>query len=247
MNNSIAILYTTFERAELSKTTLQSIYPYLSSPNIILLVADQSKTPYSTTYGTTNSFVYNLPYDCGLSAARNFLVQQANKLGCEFVILTADSIEFKQGYNFQPYIDFLNSNPNYGIVGFKLNNKPCWEFNMNLVDKAFELTPSKEFIAYENIKYQKVDICRNFFLAKTQVLLDCKWDENLKLCEHEPHSWDLKTTTNWKVFYTESLEANYIKQKEGEYKKLRLRANFEYGSMAKMKYGLTQLVRLKRD
>ena len=107
--SKLAILYTTFEREELSKKTLQSIYPYLSSPDVFLLVADQSKIPYSTTYGTTNSFIYTLPYDCGLSAARNFLVQQAQKLGCEYILLTADSIEFISGYNFQPYINFLNS------------------------------------------------------------------------------------------------------------------------------------------
>jgi hypothetical protein len=243
--SKLAILFTAFERKNLSEKTLQSIYPYLSSPNIFLLVADQSKIPYSTTYGVTNSFVYTLPYDCGLSAARNFLVQQAFKLDCEFVLLTADSIEFNSGYDFRPYIDFLKSNPTYGILGFNLINKREWEFNMNIVDNCFELTKSNECVQYNNRRFKKIDICRNFFLAKTQTLLDCKWDENLKLCEHEAFFWDLKTRTDWKVFYTDSLSASYIKQKEGEYKKLRLRSNFEYAQLAKIKYGLKQLVRVK--
>lgn len=50
-----------------------------------------------------------------------------------FCLLIADSIQFIREYNFNPIMNFLNSNINYGIVGFKLQKYPTWRGTIDLI------------------------------------------------------------------------------------------------------------------
>ena len=102
MTPKIAVIYTTFLRSQLVKETLPTIVNNTNS-NCVILVGDQGKTSDNvlTICSNINSSkvkYYKLPFDCGLSYARNFLVQKAYDMNINYCIITADSIEIGRAH-----------------------------------------------------------------------------------------------------------------------------------------------------
>ena len=245
MKNKIAILYTTFLRDELMYKTVKSILDNLSD-NCFLFIADQGlkteeKNLFYKSLPADKVFQWYLDYDCGLSIARNFLVKEAKSKGFAFCLLTADSIMVTQPLeNLNFYIDFLESHEDYGIVGFKLNNRVSWEklLRKNWLNDKFMIKNASERQISNNQSFLRCDIVSNFFLAKTECLFQTRWDNDLKLGEHEIFFWNLKTQTYWKVFYNELYEAQYIKTYNEDYKKMRMRLYKQFVPLMMKKYHL---------
>jgi len=245
MNHKIAILLTTFLRDELLYKTVQSILTYMSD-DCILLIADQGKQliekeQFYQSLPKDKVRQWYLPFDCGLSYSRNFLVDKAKELNIPYCLLTADSIEFIQPIKeLKIIIRFLEEHQHYGIVGMKLNNRVNWEKLIKLSsDKSrFVITNAYEYKRFMNTEFLRCDIVRNFFLAKTDALFFHKWDNNLKLAEHEDFFWRLKLTSFYKVFYNESYSANYINYKPHEYNIMRKRLYAEFMPLFLKKYNM---------
>jgi hypothetical protein len=237
--SNIAIILTTFLRPNLAFETIQTIQPHLNE-NTCLLIGDQSddKNKVNTNPNWHYTQIFNLPYDCGLSFSRNFLVQKAHDLGFKYVLLSADSIQFNQQYNFQPYIDFLERDNKRGILGFELNGSKCpWEFWMDVIPTGIKLNSSNLFIEEDSIKYKKCDIIRNIFLAKTETLLNL-WDNDMKLAEHELAFLEYKKR-GYEVYWTDSISFDKVKDTSLEtYNQLRDRFG-EYKDLLKKKLNIT--------
>jgi len=241
-SNKIAIIYTTFLRNKLSLETIQSIQPYLSE-KMILLIGDQNKVGQGINHKYTNckhTIYYELPFDCGLSYGRNYLVQIAQKMGIKYCLLTADSIKFTEKYNFDPIINFLEEKEERGIVGFELLDRQYWVYNIDLIPGLFfKLTKNNlKVVNNQEIQFTGCEVITNFFLAKTKCLIDNKWDNELKLAEHEDFFWRLKQT-KYKVFWTNYIKAQYINQKNTEYNKYRRRLYYEFKQKLQQKYSIT--------
>ena len=145
----IAIILTTFLRDNLMKQSVQSILDNWQE-NYELFVLDQGhknkeKLNWFKERGfncldigsENNKHYWELPWDCGLSLARNFGVQQANRKQCSYCLITADSIIFKEKYNFEDIIDFMEIQPIVGIVGFELEKRIPWECTLEIKDNSF--------------------------------------------------------------------------------------------------------------
>lgn len=250
----IAVLFTTFKRNFLAADTLHSIIE-ARDPNWEILIGDQNEQACPPHFSLRmdddpiedHIKYYHLPFDCGLSAARNALVKKAEELGCEYCLLTADSIQFTKPLDLKPIIDFLDRDPKRGIVGLKLENRVSWEYNMEINPGiSFVLTKPNEFIEEDKIKYTKCDICKNFFLAKTEALLNVPWDEELKLSEHEDHSWRFKQS-GWERYFTDHCSAVYVDNKPPEYVVYRNRMYQEYRKKLQNKYGIRGWVEVKNN
>jgi len=246
MKPKIAIIYSTFLRDELMYQTVQSILDNWQE-NYILLIGDQNPTPLKSVYfgiiaDKTNQNIqyWQLPFDSGLSYSRNFLVQKAKGLGCKYCILTADSIKFTKKYNFEPIINFLEEEDNRGIVGLGLDNRQCWVYNMELIPgHFFKLNKDNlKVVNSQGIQFISCEVVANFFLAKTQCLIDNPWDNNLKMAEHEDIFWRLKQT-KWKVYYTDYIKALYVNNKPTKYLKFRQRMYGEFKQKLQQKYKIT--------
>jgi GT2 family glycosyltransferase len=240
----IAILYTTFMRDDLMVKSLQSIVSNYTK-DYILLVGDQNPTEDKINMvSNEQSFYYGLPFDCGLSYARNYLAQEASRLGCDYCLLTADSIILNKTLfdKLPKIIEFLSAQPERGLVGFDINNRVKWEFNLAL-DNAFVVNLANDTLEENGIKYKKCDICRNFFLVKTEVLIKNKWDDELKLCEHEDWFWRLKKETNYQVFFTYYIAVDYINDRNTEYNKYRGRAYSEFQEKLLKKYNMKRWIK----
>jgi hypothetical protein len=244
MNNyKIAILITTFLRDNLLYKTLQTIVDY-HSDNYIVLIADQGYT--SSEKDITIDYYksqipleyYKIPFDSGLSYARNYLVKKASEMNIPYLLLSADSIQFTQPYDFQSIINFLEQDIKRGIVGFNLIGSKCpWEFLMEVIPTGIKLTSSLNYIDFEEIKYKKVDICRNIFIAKTPTVINL-WDEEMKLCEHELAFLEYKKR-GYEVYWTDSYKFKKVSGRNTEeYESYRKRLH-DYQKILKQKLNIS--------
>lgn len=240
--NKIAIIYTTFLRPELVKQTLPSIVENTDN-DIIILVGDQSKEndvkDICKSLNNNKIQYIKLGFDCGLSYARNFLVEKANELGCKYCWLSADSIMFTNKYNINPIINFLEEDNKRGIVGVELYGRPEWHRDIDLVKgKHFHLKiPTRPIITFQDIKFIPCDVIKNVFIAKTECLINNKWDNKLKLLEHEDFFWRLKNSEDfYQVFFTDYITTRYKDFKPNEYNKYRSRMHAEFRKKLQEKY-----------
>ena len=144
--------------------------------------------------------LYDLEYDCGISVARNELIQKASLWNIPYVLLTADSITFDESMAELPYIFPCFEKSSYDLIGLDLCNRIGWEAKLNLVPgQAFELDfieknpGEKAWLVGDNIfDVWPCDIVRNFWIAKTEALIKVPYDEQLIMCEHEDFFWRVK-------------------------------------------------------
>ncbi len=236
--NKIAILVTTFNRDALLRQTIDNILLYKPKDSIIL-IGDQNPTEEKLhEYEQEDVFYYKLPYDCGLSYSRNYLVNETFEFSCPYVLLMADSIQFIEPSDFRPLMTILEQNRKLGIIGFELSGSKCpWEFIMSLTKEGFYLDSTKIYSEINNIKFKHVDICRNIFLAKTETLLNL-WDNDLKLAEHELALWNYKQR-GYFVYWTDYLKFRKIIDKtSSEYTQARNRFN-DYRTLLQNKLNIS--------
>lgn len=220
--SKVAIIYTTFLRPQLMYKTYKSILSFMPLEKTILLIGNQGKYNGIKEHRKFYSiYYYDLPFDCGLSYARNFLVNQAKELGCKYCLITADSIEFTKELNLNPIIDFME-NKKAGLVGFKLRNRLYWTCDMERKGDSIILdVPRRDKILYKDIQFQPCDMVKNFFLATTESLLDIKWNNELKLAEHI--DFFFRYSQKYPVYFTNTIEAKYIKSTNKQYEVYRNR------------------------
>jgi glycosyltransferase involved in cell wall biosynthesis len=246
MKYQVAILITTFLRDSVLQKTIQSIVDNYTT-NCIVLIADQGyesqeKLENLDYYQSQISLkYYKLPFDCGLSYARNFLIKKASEMDIPYILMGADSIQFTQPYNFQPIIDFLEYDSNRGIVGFELIGSKCpWEYLMRVDDAGIHLNISDKIIKNNYTIFKKVDICRNIFLAKTHTLLNL-YDNDLKLCEHELAFLTYKGR-NYEVYWTDIISFKKNKASGSEEYQLYRKRLGDFQKILKQKLGIKQWV-----
>jgi len=239
--SKIAILYTAFLRDGLMYKTIQSIVQNNTS-NCIILIGDQNPTEQKLhELSSEGVYYYGLPFNCGLSYARNYLVAKAKMLGTDYCLLMADSINLEEPLSkLNDLIPFFETYPDYGIIGLNLKGRVSWQWDIDLIpNKHFYLSkPKKEYITFNGIKFQPLDVVKNFFLAKTDILLDCMWDNELALLEHEDFFWRLKQM-GIKVAYTEYYSASHIYDRPEEYNNYRKRMYSEFKRKLQQKYGIS--------
>jgi hypothetical protein len=262
----IGYCITTFLRDELMYETVNSIVEN-GTKDLLILIGDQNlpddferqDTPKSKFYINLiktlpdRVVIYPLPYDCGLSAARNFLVKKAAEHGCQQVIISADSIQlrpddFKLLDRVQEYLHLF---PEIDIVGFNLENRVAWEWNIEIQNGAFYLSKPRfgfywdDPVSKERFKFIKCEVIKNFFLAKTDILLENPWDETLKLCEHEDMMYRLKLA-KVNIYWTDKVKGVYKDVKPEQYTLMRQRMYTEFQELLKKKYNLTGWCRYEK-
>jgi len=223
----ITIIVSSFLRFDCLRRFLTSVRYYY--PGLPVIVAEQSG---KTASGNADAEFcrampgvtwLDLPYDCGLSAARNAAVRAA-KTGLVFV---ADDDEvFSEETRLESLLDVLNSEPEIGLVaglirqgsrGHKGDTAGGWQADLSLNEGVLAASPlaSPWQQTPAGTWYRRTDRYINVFLASRQLLLDHPWSEKHKISgEHLDHVLRLKTA-GVKVAYTpeciigEAPSANY--------------------------------------
>jgi len=144
----------------------------------------------------------DLPYDCGLSAARNAAVRAAKT---RLVFLADDDEIVSEETRLESLLDVLNSDPEIGLVaglirqgsrGAKGDVAGGWQADLALNDGVLAALPlaSQWKQTPAGTWYRRTDRYINVFLAARQLLLDHPWSEKHKISgEHLDHVLRLKT------------------------------------------------------
>ena len=219
MHPKIAIIITSFERPDLLRKSVESVLENWCE-NFVILVGDQSKEDnelmkrWKIELPSQLSYV-KLPFNCGLSYARNILVTQASLLGAEYCIISADSICFNSSMKrVNEILPVFTEHPYLGRIGFKLQGRINWEGWLTLNEgESFEL----ELINTKSVGIHlfECNCIKNYFIARTESLLDVKWDDNLKMCEHEDFQY--RYAKCWDTLYTDFYTGTYIGKREGDF------------------------------
>ena len=213
-NYNLAILITTFLRDKLLYKTLQTIVDYYTT-DCIVLIADQG---YSDDEKIINiDYVqaqipceyHRLPFDCGLSYARNYLVNRAHELNIPYILMSADSIKFTQKCDFSIMYRYLEITKENGLIGFELEGSKCsWEYNLVVDKKGIHFIQPTLCTSFEQTQFLHCEITRNIFLAKTDSMLNL-YDNEMKLAGHELAFIEYKKR-GYKVFWTDTLKFKRI-------------------------------------
>lgn len=231
--NKIAFVITTFLRDDLLFEVVESLIPFQKENWHIIIVDQGNESKKKTEWLKAIQFTrpdlihyYKIPFDSGLSYARNIGVVMAKEYECDYTVISSDSFKYN---NTIEYLDCIvkkmhfNKRFNKDLIGFELENCKCgWEAKLNLIEgKCFELNfIEKEENKPGEIIFHSCDIVRNFFVATTESLLNTQWDKNLKLGEHEDYFWRYKQN-NYRVAWTNGIVAEKLTHRPIEYAKFR--------------------------
>lgn len=241
---------TTFKRPLALKNLLMSIAKYYPVANVY--VADQDETLDREYYKELRIELYNaglakrvsiehLPYDCGLSYARNHLVTTTPNM---YKLILDDDFEFTEETDITKMIKLFEANPSAGIVGGKvrqLGHDIHFEFTPEKIgDTLYHRGERQLWKTHSGIKYRRTGSVLNFALFKRDVFRNILWDPELKLSEHTDFYLRLKGTP-WQVLYTPDVIVEHPQaDKNREYKKYRTRDKFTVKMLKK--HGVNKMV-----
>jgi len=176
------IIIKAFERPQLLNRCLDSIY--YQHPYVHIIVGDDSENPEIR----CDTSIFHLPYDVGLSAGRNFLV---DKVYTQYILLLDDDYQFdgrtKIGDMYEKITNIDCDLVSGNVDSSKKEVNWLGHFR-NIDDKLYVCKGAVEDIG--GIK--RYDWTPNFFIAKTDMVKKYKWNEQYKLAEHMDWFYRLK-------------------------------------------------------
>ena len=182
--------------------------------------------------------VVKLPYDCGLSRARNYLVANTPH---DYKLILDDDFIFTEETDLHKFLTLIEMDK-VGVVAGAVDTKG------KIVNYEYKLRKSKdtlyyapdgdEWQEYKGIKYKETGCVLNFALYRKEVFDDLLWDRDLKVCEHLEFMWRLNKT-DWKILYTPEVITDHSQERGVRYKAFRTRSRFRVLSFQKL--GVTKI------
>jgi len=197
------ILVKTFERPDCLKQLLDSLE--MAAPGCPVIVADDGEIPSGAVcQGRPDVTYLPMPFDQGLSAGRNFLVEHTDTEYCvilddDFVMEDADTLEHLVS---QLELDYDIVGGRLKLTNGRLQHYEGWMHQEGRVLYMIRLTSEGPTVPMQ--------IVLNFLAARTQALRDVRWDDELKVCEHEEYFWRARAH-GVRVGYTPRSTARHLR------------------------------------
>lgn len=172
-----------------------------------------------------------LEYDSGVPAGRNRLMDLVKT---KYVLVGDDDFLYDKKAKVDKMVKFLEENPEFDLIGgrvFENGQVKNYQGYIDIYDDHLDY-----IIVHENevtkkdkksgLRYKKVDLTFNFFIARVESIRDVPWDEHIKVAFEHSH-WFINLKKNNKVVaFSPDPIVDHKKQGYGvsnEYKKFRLR------------------------
>lgn len=227
---------TTFKRPKALERLLLSIAKHYPMANVY--VADQNEVFDRPFYKDLRARVMeaglvkrpsfeSLPYDCGLSYARNHLVRTTPN---RYKLILDDDMEFSPDTDIGKMVKLLEAFPHAGVVGGKvrqLGHDVHFEFNLEIDGDTIRQIPDKGITrSFEGVSYRKTGCVLNFALFRKEVFEMIQWDQGQKVTEHMDFYLRWRSLP-YNIFYTPDVVIEHPPaEKEGDYKEFRTRPEF---------------------
>lgn len=214
---------TTFERPHLLANLVRSIYQRYPLAKVV--VADNGRQK-ATLPGTVE--VLRLPFDCGLSAARNALI---DTLQTEYLLILEDDFLFTDETRIEPLVEVLKSDPEVGVVGGALRSLhgrvAAYALDIEVFRDTMSVREATHRVKFTpgGVPYRLCDMVWNFALFRRQMLAEHRWDDQLKVGEHCPFFHQVKLAARWRVAACASTRIYHVPEhRSRSYLKYRRRA-----------------------
>ena len=195
-------------------------------PSVHIYIADDGKEDQSDKYKEENNVFYKkMTFDSGLSAGRNVLVTWMTS---KYVVIMDDDMIWKKEFDVERGITILKKTKKKILTG-GTTDRGMYSGIIYKKKSVFHICPG----AKKNKEYPEcvdTDIGLNIIIANRAFLVDNKWDETLKVGEHEKFFLTLKHNKPNNVIACKSFMVKHGKagwDENKEYSKLRLRAQKE--------------------
>jgi GT2 family glycosyltransferase len=234
---------TTFKRPKALEKLLHSIAEIYPMANIY--VADQNERLDREFYKKLKSDLFDmglakrvsvehLPYDCGLSYARNHLVLTTPN---PYKLILDDDMVFTEEADIGKMVKLLEAHPRAGVVGGlvrQMGHDLHFEFNLEKKDGTLLQVPDGNPWKKENgITYRKTGCVLNFALMRKELFNYIQWDPELKVTEHMDFYWRMRGVPMY-ILYTPDVAVDHPPaEREGDYKEMRQREEFLVRMMRK--------------
>lgn len=248
LENYITVVIKTFNRKRSLIKLLHSLEKL--SCKLDILIADDSQYPYKRDilhkFNTLSLRYFTLPYDAGLAAGRNALLQHVNT---PYFLLCDDDFYLDRTIDFEEVLNAMKEH-NLDIAGGAFRNYIMVNSFRNLCRilltprlawRMVTATPlmsryTGNFIVENDSctllisnrrpgeKIFTCDLVNNFFIAKTQSVKDMgAWDNSFKLGEHEDFFFRAKQK-GLKIAFVEGFTTRHYPQLHSSYRVFRERA-----------------------
>ncbi len=193
----VTIGITAFRRPDALRRLVASIRS--AYPTIPIVIADNGDQPVAFNDPATDTL--RLPFDCGVSAARNAIVQ---RFQTPYLLVTEDDFEFTPETALEQFVDVLEHDSHVGVVGGSLDmhGQRCdFAGDFDVFRNQLEIRQPARFLTttIHETPYQIVDLVFNFALFRREMLADHLWDEELKICEHLEYFYSVWRAAKWRV------------------------------------------------
>jgi len=199
--DNLTVLIKTFERPKELDRLIKSIKCFY--PSLKILVADDSRRPCIR----RDVEYYELPYNIGLSAGRNFLL---NKVMTKYFALFDDDHVCTKNTKLCEMISILEHNPIDLVGGDFINEgiiRSCfqgiYEINNGILVQHIGKNKGKVN------GYPLYDVVHNFFVARTELVKNILWDENI-WCGREHADFFLRCRGRLNITYSPKFSVNHF-------------------------------------
>lgn len=176
MVNDTTFIIKTFERPQMLYRLNNSIQ--VRYPDVPVIVADDSRVAVAEKPDGHNITYHRLPYDVGLSAGRNYLIDQVQT---PYFVLLDDDFFFTGETKVEKLVALLDAGL-FDLVGGAVRFGHRLQYYQGFIQQIGQT------LYCSHLENQggpvRCDVVWNFFAAKTDVIRRVRWDEELKLGEH---------------------------------------------------------------
>lgn len=191
MKNLTAILIS-FLREPYARKCVQSLVE--NYPGIKVLVAENGH--YSESMheflDSVGAEYHLMPYDSGVCFARNRLIDEVET---EFVLVGDDDFFYTETAKVDKMLKFLKNRKDFSLVGGRIMEDGTIRDYQAMVSveggtlRQFPLKPEDLKIDKKSgLRFQKAELVFNFFVARTEDIKQCRWDQNIKVA-YEHSDW----------------------------------------------------------
>jgi GT2 family glycosyltransferase len=210
--SEITAIIKTFMRDEYLFRCIDSLLE--TYPNIKIIVGDDGfESGYKKEFCEKRKIPYvRLPFDCGITYARNKLIEQVKT---KYVLIGDDDFIYTKEAGLEKMKKILEISDIAGGRVRTFDEVGNYQGFINREDDTFIYNELdlKKLKKHKRIEYGYCDLIYNFFLAKTEIFKDLKWDENIKVAyEHSDFFLEAKAKGHKVAF----LSAPIVNHKDRE-------------------------------
>jgi glycosyltransferase involved in cell wall biosynthesis len=246
--SDITILVTTFLRDGYLQDCIAGIYKNL--PECHIVVVDDGERSSSIVHSLRKEKWLAMPFDSGLSAKRNAGVKAATT---KYVLLGCDDFQFdaEARRGIELMLEALDCFPQLSVASGRVDYRNYEGFLEYVDGEYIKETRADMSPADKDGACQLVDLTVNYFLARTEVLKQFPWPEEMKIGgEHVCLFLDLKLAGK-KVAWVKGANINTQphdpSKQDPRYPEFRARARTLGHPLMKTRYNIKQYIGFEGD